>query len=1196
MRFLSTAFLFLSFLTSLLPSAVTVAQEISHHHSVQQAFIENKGQWNENILFKSRFPGGNLWVQQHKIFFHLADYSKIQESHANFEAKNPSLEYRQDALHLNFIGSNEIKSIQKDKAVGPYYNYFLGKDKNRWVGDVHAYSEATLKELYNGIDLKLIEENGSLKYEFHVQPNVQPELIQLEYAGQQSIKIDKKGNLVIQTKNGIVSENKPYAYQIINGKITEVGCTFELSENTVRFKLKNYNKLYKLIIDPVLVFATYCGSVTDNFGMSATYGYDGTAYSGGTVYGNAYPTPDDAAYDVNSNFTVPNVGGSITTDAFVSKYSADGTTMLWTTFLGGGDDTQGTETVHSLICDKQNNVYVYGVTSSLDFPIQGGYQNFHAGGQPLTIQFNGSNFGNTGTDIYIARISANGHQLLASTYLGGSDNDGVNYTIFGKNGGYSSTIYYDSLTTNYGDQFRGEIMLDSNSNCLVASCSRSTNFPVFNAYQATNAGQQDGVIFKLNPNLSNLLFSTYVGGDNNDACYSVKIDSSYNMVFAGGTCSSNLPQTAGSYQPAYNGGISDGFVGKLNPMGNFIERISYIGTANYDQAFFVEIDRNDNVFLLGQSRGGTFPVVNAGFVNPNSGQFIAKLDENLAILENSTVFGNGDGNINISPSAFLVDICGNIYVSGWGANILQGVPLSGMEVTAGENPVPPNGFDFYLMVIERSFNSLKYATYLGGPFAEEHVDGGTSRYDKNGVVYQSVCGGCGGNSDFPTSPNAWSSQNLSPNCNNLIFKYDFELILDTKFAASDTTGCTPFTVTFINETVASDTYYWVFGNGDTSSLIFSPTVVFDSVGVYEVFLISQDSICLLVDTAKTTIEVSGPLQLSASNDTTLCSYDAIELVANSFGTSSDFHWSSNSSFTDTLNSSLQDSTLLINPQNQVQTYYVRLANPGCELTDSVTVRVTSAGHQLTGSGPVCEGEDFIVNAINNSPFTFTYNWRPASLIKTQLSPSSVSAVTDQPAYLYVDVTASNGCIFTDSILVEVSPVNSLAVNALASDTVVISGTEVTLSAFPAGSYTYQWSPANGVDDPDAQQTSAIINQTTTFTVQVTDGLCTATDTVSILCVTSECKPPYVYVPNAFSPNEKGKNELFYVRGPQIESMLLRVYNRWGELVFESTDPKNGWDGTFKSRKLDPDVFDYYLEVTCVGGNSEIIKGNITILK
>lgn len=1186
MRFLGFAFLFLSFLG--------FAQEIEHRHSVQQAFIENKGQWDENILFKSRFPGGNLWVQQHKLFFHLADYSKVQESHANLGAKNSSLEYRQDAIHLNFVGSNAIKSIQKDKAVSPYYNYFIGNDKSRWVGDVHAYSEATLNDLYNGIDLKLIEENGSLKYEFHVQPHVDPNLIQLEYAGQQDVKIDKKGNLVINTQNGVISENKPYAYQIVNGKITEVSCAFELTGNTVRFKLKNYNKLFKLIIDPILIFATYSGAVSDNFGMTATYGYDGTAYSAGTLYGNNYPTPDDQAYDVNSNFTVPDVG-TVTTDVFISKYSPDGTNMIWTTFLGGGDDTQGTETAHSLICDKQNNLYIYGVTSSDDFPIQGGYQNTHGGGQSLLIANNGSNFGTTGTDIYIARISANGHNLLASTYLGGSDNDGVNYTIFGKNGNYNGANFYDSLATNYGDQFRGEIMLDSLNNCLVASCTRSTDFPVFDAYQDTNAGEQDGVIFKLDPDLSNLLFSTYIGGSKNDACYSVKIDSSYNILFAGGTCSDDLPQTAGSFQSSYNGGKTDGFVGKLNPAGNSLQRISYVGTDNYDQVFFVEIDRNDKVFLLGQSRGGTFPVVNATFVNPNSGQFIAKLNENLTGLENSTIFGNGDGDINISPSAFLVDICGNIYVSGWGGNILQGPALDSMPTTPDGVQTPPNGFDFYLMVIERSFGSLLYGTYLGGNPDMEHVDGGTSRYDKNGVVYQSVCGGCGGFSNFPTTPGAWSNLNPSGKCNNLIFKFDFELVLNAEFTASETDGCAPLSVTFVNETVASDTYFWIFGNGDTSSLVFSPTIVFDSAGVYEVFLISQDSICLLVDTAKTTIFVGDPFSLSVPNDTILCSASELELTAFTNGVANQFIWSSSPLFTDTLNTDRGDSLFLLTPPLS-GTYYVEASDIGCKVIDSLSILVKSNALQLQGSNRVCENEDFEVTASNTGPETFTYSWYPDSLIFNQISETHMICRNEIPQYLYVDVSSSDGCNFTDSILVDVSPVNSQFIDANASDTIVVSGTEVTLTALPAGNFSYQWSPASAVDNPNAQQTTATVDETTTFTVVVSDGLCVKTDSVTVICVTSECKPPFVYIPNAFSPNEKGKNEIFFVRGPQIETMLLRVYNRWGELVFESTDPMLGWDGTFKSRKLDPDVFDYYLEVTCAGGNSEIIKGNVTILK
>ena len=1174
------------------------AQEIEHKHSVHHAFIENKGQWNKNILFKSQFSGGNLWIQQHKMLFHLADYSNIQKAHANSDFKGDAFEYKQDVVHLNFIGSNKIESIEKSKSSDFYYNYFLGNDKSKWVGEVKTYSEATLFNLYNGIDLKLIEEKEQLKYEFHVKANVDPALIHLEYEGQQKIQLNKKGSLIIETKNGIIQENKPYTYQIINGKIVEIPCEFVLNGKQIRFKLGKYNPDFELIIDPVLVFATYCGSPSDNFGMTATYGYDGTAYSAGIVYGNAYPTPDDNAYDVNSNFTVTNVQSSATTDVFISKYSQDGTQMLWTTFLGGGDETQGTETAHSLICDKQNNIYVYGVTSSLDFPIQNGFQTTHGGGSALSIANNGCRFGTIGTDIFVSKISANGFNLIASTYIGGSANDGVNYHNSALNGPEGNFVFYDSLVNNYGDQFRGEIMLDSLNNCIIASCTRSTNFPTFNPFQPANGGEQDGVIFKLNHNLSGLVFSSYFGGSNNDACYSVKIDSSYNMVFAGGTASSNLAQTVNSFQASYGGGKTDGFVAKLNSNGLVLLKTSYIGMINYDQVFFVEIDRNDKVFLLGQSIGGQFPVVNASFANANSGQFIAKLDENLSAIENSTVFGNGNGLINISPSAFLVDICGNMYVSGWGGGIItNNQALNNMPVTADAfQTLPPNGFDFYMLVIERSFSSLKYASYLGGSGSGEHVDGGTSRFDKNGVVYQSVCGGCGAQSDFPTTPNAWSNLNLSPNCNNLIFKFDFQLVLDAKFTVNEEVGCAPLTVNFENNSASSDTYFWDLGNGDTTSIIFNPSKTFTIPGFYEVTLVTKDSICLLTDTAKILISVGNPFNHLVSNDTILCEANEIELFASGFGIADQFIWSSTIDFLDTLNLSISDSTYSFTPQNNIQKYYVKLSNFGCSIIDSVEVRLVSSGLDLLGQNRVCRGDDFIVNAINNSPFTYTYNWYPSDLIKTQLTPSSVNAVTDSASYLFVDVTTTTGCTFTDSILIDVSPVYFGNVEATASEYIIVSGGETNLSANPNGNFSYSWTPTDGLQSPNEQNTTATVNETTTFLVQISDGICVATDTITITCVTDECKPPYVFVPNAFSPNDKNKNELFYVRGLQITKMLLRVYNRWGELVFESTDPLIGWDGTYKGRKLDPDVFDYYLQVTCVGGNEEIIKGNVTILK
>jgi len=209
-----------------------------------------------------------------------------------------------------------------------------------------------------------------LKYEFHVRPDAEPTQILLEYDGQEKIYVNRKGDLIVKTALGEIVEQKPYAYQIINGRIKEVKCEFVVEDNKVHFDLGKYSKYADLIIDPILIFATYSGSVTDNFGMTATYGNDGTAYSGGMIYGNAYPTPDPLAYNTTSSFTTATNATYGITDAFVSKYSSDGTTMLWTTFIGGGTGIEGTETAQSMICDKFNNLYLYGTTSSLDFPFK----------------------------------------------------------------------------------------------------------------------------------------------------------------------------------------------------------------------------------------------------------------------------------------------------------------------------------------------------------------------------------------------------------------------------------------------------------------------------------------------------------------------------------------------------------------------------------------------------------------------------------------------------------------------------------------------------------------------------------------------------------------------------------------------------------------------------------------------------------
>jgi gliding motility-associated-like protein len=1177
-------------------AAKTFAQEFHHDHSIHHAFIENKGQWPEQVLFKSTFHGGNLWVEQGRILFHLQDFTEYRRFHANLTQDAPEeLTYTQDLVKLRFPGANRVTRIDKKEKAPHYYNYFIGKDESRWASNVGAYSEFVLHDFYDGIDLRFVEKDEELKYEFIVQPHIDPNQILLNYLHHQSLSIDKQGNLVVRSKLGDIIEQKPYVYQIINGNIREIDCHFTIDGDNVMFELGDYNPKAALIIDPTLVFSTFCGAVSDNFGMTATYGYDGTAYNGGMVYGNSYPMPDPDAWDVNSNLTVTNVG-VVTTDAFISKYSPDGTNMIWSTFFGGGDNTQGTEVPHSLICDLDDNIYVYGVTSAIDFPIVNGFQPNHAGGTTLSINFNGTNFGNVGTDIFVAKFSANGHNLLGSTYVGGSGNDGVNYKI--TSGVYNNVAAYDSLTTNYGDQFRGEIMLDEDNNIIIASCTRSTDFPTLNPFQPNNAGMQDGVVFKIQNDFSALLFSSYFGGSDNDACYSVKLDEDENVIFVGGTTSTDLPGTLGGYQETYQGGRADGFVAKVTANGSTLIQSTYMGMNLYDQVFFVEVDRLDNIFVVGQSVGGNFPVTAGAYSNPGSSQFIAKLTPDLSTVIQSSVFGSGSANFDISPAAFLVDICGNMYVSGWGANILQSTPMGNMPVTPNAfQQTAPNGFDFYLIVIEREFGGLLYGTYMGGPISNEHVDGGTSRFDKNGVVYQGVCGGCGGNSDFPTTPGAWSDQNLASNCNALVFKFDFNLIPNAEFTVDNNLGCAPFEVTFNNFSSDSDSYIWDFGDGNLDSTTFEPTIVYTEPGVYEVFLYVTDSICLITDTAFLTITVTPALESAPMTAIELCQADDITLVANSNGTASQFIWSSNPNFTDTLNASLSDSIAEIFGSTNGY-YYVLLSNPGCELIDSVEVFFTSAALELNGDTEICSDETTVITASSNDPSInfFNFEWSPDSIIVSGDGTNQVTINPTTTQYIVVTAESSNGCVITDSILINVSNISASSVTAIASDSLVPDGATITLTATPAGSYTYSWSPADNLTSPTSQVTDAIVNGTTIYTVTVSDGVCTRQASVEVKTYQFICEEPFVYVPNAFTPNGDGNNDILFIRSTIIEEATLRIFNRWGEMVFETNDILVGWDGTFRGKPLDPDVYDYYLTGFCIDGQNFIIQGNITLIR
>ena len=520
----------------------------------------------------------------------------------------------------------------------------------------------------------------------------------------------------------------------------------------------------------------------------------------------------------------------------ITKFSTDGTSLIYSTYLGGN----GPENPHSLVVNDNDELFVFGSTGSPNFPTStNAYDNTFNGG--ISWGFIGSYIPYpNGVDIVATKFSSNGNNLLGSTFVGGTDNDGINE---------SGANFYNTsgLCNFYADEYRGEIILDSAGNCYIASTTKSIDFPMVGAAQSSLGGLQDAIVFKLNNDLSSLLWSSYYGGNQNDAAYSLQINSLGDVYITGGTMSGNLNTTSTSSQPNYNGGV-DGFIAKFDNQNN-LSAATYVGNGGYNQNYFVQIDINNDVFVFGLTNSA-IPSFPAGIYSTSGSQYIQKFTSDLSSISLSSTFGTGSVTKTITPTAFLVSDCGLIYVCGWGGLNGTGSTLN-LPITSNAFQSTTDAADFYLGVFEEDMQSILYGTYFGGNQSPEHVDGGTSRFDKNGKVYQAVCAGCFTNNDFPTTPGAWSTTNGSAtNCNLGVFKFALEDI-NTAISVPNYYACIPNSYQFSSLSTGGNLYYWDFGDGNTSNLM-SPSHLYADTGVYNVSLIVADSVsCVLSDTAFT---------------------------------------------------------------------------------------------------------------------------------------------------------------------------------------------------------------------------------------------------------------------------------------------------------------------------------------------------------
>ena len=1181
-------------------------------------FIENKGQWDSHVLLKADIGNGSLFFHRKgiKVVLHneqemadmvsshagvyRTDSSKLPDLPRNFSGRPAAL--RTHAYSVNFLNMNEATEIIPDKPLDSYNNYFIGNDSTKWGRNCRIYQGVTYKNIYPGIDLRYYTDNGKLKYDLIIHPGGNPENIALQYEGLDGLTVTNN-RLLLKTSVGDVREMEPYSYQSGENGREEVRVKYRVSKDrVVRFDVSQFNNTRVLVIDPTLVFATFTGSKASNWGFTATPGPDGTFFAGGIVFGDGFP--------VSTGAIEPNFRGG-TNDVGIMKFSSNGRTRLYATYIGGNQN----ECPHSMYSDPQGNLVVMGRTYSDNFPF------FNIFGK------------RGGCDMFIVKLNVNGSNIIGSACVAGTQYDAVNVEDQLNQEGGSKEVA-NSLIKNYGDDSRSEVILDGSNNIYVASCTRSKDdFPITaGAFQTTfGGGKQDGVLVKLSPNCTSLLFASFLGGTGEDACFVLKISPITGDIYvAGATTSTNMPgNKAGVMQAGFAGGVCDGYISVVSNDGSTLKKTTYLGTSGFDAIYGIEFDKAGFPYVMGSTTGKWITTPNVGFINPGAKQFVGKIKPDLSAYVYSTTFGSNNApNPNISPVAFLVDRCENVYVSGWGGWLYASKDPYGMAGTAGM-PVSPNALkkltdnrDFYFIVIKKNASALLYATFYGqndGPISiSEHVDGGTSRYDRNGVIYQAICANCGDHSltPFPTSPGVWSPRNGTggQGCNLAAIKIAFNFagvsadprsIINGKY---DSSGCVPLQVLFTDTVHNAKQYIWHFGDGSPDTTVAGNQVwhTYTSVGTFRVRLIAIDSnSCNVADT--------GYLNIRVRTDRAILDFDVTKLppckLLNYLFTNKslappskpfqpgDFTWDFGDGTRTTAPNPPGTST---HAYASPGTYMVRLVlndTSYCNYPDSLTdtLRVSPLVKAQFTVGDGCAPYNAYFNNTSLGGQQFFWDFGDGSF-STEMYPTHLYA--DTGSYIVHMLAIDNGtCNVRDSttqtIQVHGSPTAAFRTTPQPPEYNV--PTVFHNNSTDATHYTWYFGDN---DSTDKQTADTVIHQ---YQFTGTFNACLVAYN-QFGCADTACQDvqslinPLLDVPNAFTPGRFGENSIITVKGFGIVSMNWKIYNRYGQLVFQSNTPYLGWDGTYNGVAQPIGVYAYTLDATFDDGTKTTKSGDITLIR
>ena len=1167
-------------------------------------FIENKGQWDQSVKFRSDIPAGSFFIRSggFTVLQHnQQDLKQLQETfkgHPTPERtkQNQPIVLRSHAYAVDFAGASDNLEIIPDKVQTYYNNYFIGNDPSKWASNCKIYFGVTVKNLYPGVDVRYYTDNGNMKYDIIARPGSDISKIVLKYTGAEKLETRDK-QLVIKTSVGTVKESDPYTYQYDKSQRKQIAAKYVVVGNEVRFDVKNYNRNETLIIDPTLIFSSFTGSAGDNWGFTATYGPDGSFFGGGINLAPGYPVTPGAFQSSWGGGS----GGQTPTDISITKLSPNGSTRMYATYIGGSGDEQP----HSLVVDGAGNLVVAGKSNSTNYPVTGGG----------VIGPGGS------YDIVVTKLNAAGSALIGSKRIGGSGDDGVNIAVHGSP---------SSLLQNYGDGGRSEVILDAGGNIYLASCTKSNAmFPAGTPGFQTSfgGGSQDGVVLKLDPSVNALIFGSYLGGNGDDAAYVLSLAPNGDIFVAGGTASTNLPgNTAGTINPSNLGGI-DGFVSIVANNGASILRTTYLGTPATDQVYGVQFDKFGFPYVCGQTRGN-WPVINAAYSNAGAPQFIAKLEPDLSAFIYSTRFGKAAAIPNISITAFLVDNCENVYVSGWGGVVDTQFPSSlttGLPITPDAIQSTTDGNDFYFFVLKKNATAQLFGSFFGqNGGLTDHVDGGTSRFDKQGVIYQAICANCGGGAVFPITPgvagptNAAFSTGSGSGCNLAMVKISFDFAgVDAGLQSMidgvprDTAGCAPLTVDFIDTVANAVTYFWYFGDGSLPNPVVttvpSTSHTYIAPGLYQVMLIAEDSTtCNIRDTAYLKIKVGTLPAILDFNPVKLAPCDSLKFRFDNLSIAPPSKPFTNTSFVWDFG---DNSPLLTAGPGPVfhsyaasGSYTVKLTlvdTTYCNAPDTLTKVISIAPlvvaqFNTPPTGCVPYTAQFTNTSIAGQTFSWTFGDGGTS---TATNPSHTYTA---PGTYTITMIANdpNTCNLADTITKSITVYPIPVSNFTFAPDPAVENTPTSfdnLASPDAVKFKWLFGDGDSLETTSRLQIKHQYNETGTYNaclIAINAAGCADTLCQDVPALISAL----VDVPNAFTPQSGDINSKVFVRGFGITRLRFIIWNRWGQKVFETNDKNIGWDGKFKGAIQPMDVYAYTLDAEFFDGTKTTKKGDITLIR